>query len=193
MLFRSLFAGAELVQGMPVAGLPAISAFIETAVPEGERERAAQMLMRLLGGCLAHLNTLAREAEKLPALPDSDATAAFMTQAMLALSEAPLYGAPLALTLRGFEQRHASVLQLTRSPGTWLVYPGCLLLVAGVMLMLYVRDRRLWLWLQDDGSGTLATLAMSARRRTAESEREFERLRAQLLPPAPPPTQEETA
>lgn len=187
----SLFAGAEMVQGMPVAGLPAISAFIESAVPEPEREQAAQVLLRLLGGCLTHLNTLAREAEKLPPLPDSDATSAFMTQAMLALSEAPLYGAPLALTLRGFEQRHASVLQMTRSPGVWLVYPGCLLLVAGVMLMLYVRDRRLWLWLQADGSGTLATLAMSARRRTAESEREFERLRAQLLPPAPP-SQEET-
>lgn len=188
----SLFAGAELVQGVPVAGLPAISAFIESAVPEGEREQAAQVLLRLLGGCLTQLNTLAREAEKLPPLPDSDATSAFMTQAMLALSEAPLYGAPLALTLRGFEQRHASVLQMTRSPGIWLVYPGCLLLVAGVMLMLYVRDRRLWLWLEAQEGGTLATLAMSARRRTAESEAEFERLRAQLLPPAPPSQEEKT-
>ena len=191
----AIFAGRELVQGQALAGLPAISAFIEAAVPEAERGNAAQVLFRLLGGCLHQLNTIAREAENLPPLPaDSDATAAFMGQALLALSEAPLYGAPLALTLHSFEPRYASAFQLTRSPGTWLVYPGCLLLVAGVFLMLYVRDRRLWLWLQEDGGGTLVTLAMSARRRSAGSAREFAALRAWLLPapPAPPPQEKET-
>ncbi len=188
----ALFAGDEKIDGKSVAGLPALSAFIESAVPEAERERAAQVLLRLLGGCLHQLNQLSREAAALPPLPD-EAASAFLTVALLALSDAPHYGAPLAFTLHHFEPRYASALQLTRSPGRWLVYPGCLLLVAGIFAMLYVRDRRLWLWLVADGSGgTRATIAMSARRRMVENTREFAHLAAWLLPGSRTTHEEET-
>jgi cytochrome c biogenesis protein len=54
------------------------------------------------------------------------------------------------LQLQGFEQVKASVFQVTRSPGKNVVYLGCLFLVAGVFAMLYVRERRLWVWIRSD-------------------------------------------
>jgi cytochrome c biogenesis protein len=39
-----------------------VSNFIETAVPPGERERAAEVLLRILNGSLFELDALAREA-----------------------------------------------------------------------------------------------------------------------------------
>ena len=46
--------------------------------------------------------------------------------------------------LQDFQQVQASVLQVARTPGKWVVYVGSTLLVLGVLAMLYVRERRLW-------------------------------------------------
>ena len=81
----------------------------------------------------------------------------------------------------------ASVFQLARAPGKNLVYLGCLLLVIGVFAMLYVRERRLWIWLQPtDGGATRLTTALSSTRKTLDADREFESLKAALLATAPP-------
>ena len=45
--------------------------------------------------------------------------------------------------LDSFEQVQASVFQVSRSPGTYIVYTGSLFLVIGVFVMIYVRDRRI--------------------------------------------------
>jgi cytochrome c biogenesis protein len=78
----------------------------------------------------------------------------------------------------------ASVFQVARAPGKNIVYLGCLLLIVGIFAMLYVRERRLWVWLAQDGEnaqGTAATLAFSVNRKTIDSDREFEHLRHKLL------------
>jgi len=67
----------------------------------------------------------------------------------------------------------ASVFQLTRAPGKNLVYLGSLLLVAGIFSMFYVRERRLWFWLKDAGSGVDVVMAMSTARKTFDFEKEF--------------------
>ncbi|EAY69975.1 ResB protein [Burkholderia dolosa AU0158] len=67
----------------------------------------------------------------------------------------------------------ASVFQLTRAPGKNLVYLGSLLLVAGIFAMFYVRERRLWFWLKDAGSGVNVVMAMSTARKTFDFEKEF--------------------
>jgi cytochrome c biogenesis protein len=87
------------------------------------------------------------------------------------------------LQLQGFEQVKASVLQVTKSPGKNVVYLGCLLLVLGVFAMLYVRERRLWIWIRrKEGGGTHALMAMSSQRRSLDFDKEFERLKARLNP-----------
>ena len=177
-----LFAGAEEVKGQRASGLQAISDFMEAAVPEAERERAAEVLLRILNGSLFELNALAREGAGLKPLPESEATQRYMTQAVLALSDAPLYPAPMAFELKDFKQVQASVFQVARAPGQNVVYLGCLLLILGVFAMLYIRERRLWVWLAPEGAdGSRATMALSSNRKLMDIDREFDHLRQKLL------------
>ena len=176
-----LFAGVETVGGKQVSGLQALSDFMETAVPEAERERAAEVLLRILNGTLLELSALARETQGKPPLVESEATARFMTQAVLALSDISLYPAPVTFQLEDFTQVQASVFQVARAPGKYVVYLGCLLLILGVFAMLYVRERRLWVWVAPDGTGAKATMALSTNRKTLDADREFEQLRSKLL------------
>jgi cytochrome c biogenesis protein len=76
----------------------------------------------------------------------------------------------------------ASVFQVARTPGKKLVYLGSVLLIVGVFAMLYVRERRLWIWLQPgpDG-GTRVSTALSTTRRTLDADAEFEQLKSQIL------------
>ena len=70
---------------------------------------------------------------------------------------------------------------MARAPGKNVVYLGCLLLILGVFAMLYVRERRLWVWVAPDGAGAKATMALSTNRKTLDADREFEQLRSKLL------------
>ena len=106
------------------------------------------------------------------------------TLAVLALSDAPLYPAPVAFELQDFTHVQASVFQVARAPGQNVVYLGCLLLILGVFAMLYVRERRLWVWLAPNGGGAQARMALSTNRKTLDADREFEQLRHKLLPSA---------
>jgi cytochrome c biogenesis protein len=47
--------------------------------------------------------------------------------------------------------------------------------------MLYVRERRLWVWLAPQAGGSQATLALSSNRKTMDMDREFDQLSARLL------------
>ncbi|MBH1988373.1 MAG: cytochrome c biogenesis protein ResB, partial [Burkholderiales bacterium] len=184
-----LFAGAVVArEGAPATGgLQALSDFIEVAVPAAQREPASATLVRILNGALFELLNLSRERAGQPALsPDVEATRDFMTQAVLSLSDAFFYPVPVLLTLEGFVPKQASVFQVTRTPGRNVVYLGCVLLIVGVFAMLYIRERRLWVWLQDDGAGgTRLKMALSSTRQTLDTDREFNRLRETLLGAAP--------
>ncbi len=61
-------------------GLPAVSAFLEVNVPAAERERASDVLVRILNGTLFELMQIARERAGLAPLPRDEATQTFMTQ-----------------------------------------------------------------------------------------------------------------
>ena len=129
---------------------------------------------------------LSREKAGLPALSmEADSARAFMTQSVLSMSDAFLYPVPVVLMLDGFEQRQASVFQVTRTPGRNVVYLGCVLLIVGVFAMLYIRERRLWVWLHsdDDAGGTQVRMALSATRHTLDTDAEFERLKTAVLAP----------
>jgi cytochrome c biogenesis protein len=189
----SLFAGAgpsktanSVSSGK--AGLEAVSDFIEANVPEAERNRAGEVLIRILNGALFELAQISREDARLPLLPIDDKTQMFMTQSVLALSDVPLYPAPVLLQLSDFTQVQASVFQVARAPGKTVVYLGCALLILGVFAMLYIRERRLWIWFSPDaGAGTdvnattHATMALSTNRKTMDGDREFDQLKARLL------------
>ena len=164
-------------------GLQAIADFIEANVPSAERNKAGDVLIRILNGVLVELAQLSREKAGLPPMGSDELSGAFMTQAVLALSEAPLYPAPFVLQLTDFTQVQASVFQVARAPGKVVVYLGCALLILGVFAMLYVRERRLWVWLAPvmEVGGSNATMALSMNRKTMDGDQEFVRLKSSLL------------
>ncbi|WP_332814241.1 cytochrome c biogenesis protein ResB [Ramlibacter sp.] len=176
----ALFAG-DAAAGGKGAGLAAVSEYLEARVPEAERSRAGEVVVRILGGVLFELAELGRERAGLKPLEPGERTQAFMAQALLALGDVHLYPAPMTFELKDFQQVQASVFQVTRSPGRNVVYLGCALLIAGIFAMLYIRERRLWVWLAPSGSGSEASMALSSSRKTLETDREFDRLRTQLL------------
>ncbi|MDB5893149.1 MAG: cytochrome biosis protein ResB [Rhodoferax sp.] len=179
----SLFAGTEApaTAGKASGGLQAIADFMESNVPEAERARAGEVLVRILNGVLFELAQISREHDQRPPLEANDKTQAFMTQAVLSLSDVQLYPAPMAFALTDFKQVQASVFQVARAPGKNVVYLGCAFLILGVFAMLYVRERRVWIWMAPAGSRTAATMALSANRKTMDGDREFEHLKQKLL------------
>lgn len=183
----ALFAGAERARqdAKSAGGWQAIAEFMEAHVPEAERERAGTVLVRILNDVLFEVLNLSRERATLAALPADEKSQTFLTQAVLAISDAYFYPAPVAMMLTDFKQVQASVFQVARAPGKNIVYLGCLLLIVGVFAMLYVRERRLWVWLAphtgDAHAGTAATMALSVNRKSLDTGREFERLQAKLL------------
>jgi len=192
----TLFAGGQGKDGQHQGGLQAISDFMEANVPEAERSRAGEVLVRILNGALFELAQLTRERAGLAPLPQGDKTQAFMTQAVLSLSDAQFYPAPMAFELEDFTQVQASVFQVARAPGKNVVYLGCALLILGVFAMLYVRDRRLWVWVAPQDGGTHATMALSTNRKTLDGDRQFAELSQKLIgaqPHTPPPPHGDTA
>jgi cytochrome c biogenesis protein len=91
------------------------------------------------------------------------------------------YPAPVILQLSDFKQVQASVFQVARAPGQKLVYLGAVLLIIGVFTMLYIRERRLWIWLQAVPEGTRVSMALSTTRRTLDTDTEFDRLQKAVL------------
>ena len=181
----ALFAGKGMVDGKPTGGLQAVSDFMEANVPEGERARAGEVLVRILNGTLFEVAQLSRLRAGLAPLPQDDQTQGFMTQAVLSLSDAQIYPAPLAFELKDFTQVQASVFQVARAPGKNIVYLGCALLILGVFAMLYVRERRVWIWVAPQGDRTHATMALSTNRKTMDGDQEFVQLAQKLIGAAP--------
>jgi cytochrome c biogenesis protein len=196
----ALFAGSAVDggNGKSVAGLQAISDFMEANVPEAERSRAGDVLVRILNGVLFELAQMTREQAGLKPLGQDDKTLGFMSQMVLSLSDAHFYPAPMAFELKDFTQVQASVFQVARAPGKTIVYLGCAFLILGVFAMLYVRERRVWVWLAPRGSSAQgapaegasvtesaesshATMALSTNRKTMDGDKEFEMLKTKLL------------
>ncbi len=178
----ALFAGSNNgPEGKKVGGLQAISDFMEANVPEAERSRAGEVLVRILNGALFELAQLTRERAGLKPLAQSEQTRTFMTQAVLSLSDAQFYPAPLAFELKDFTQVQASVFQVARAPGKNIVYLGCALLILGVFAMLYVRERRVWVWVTPQGEQSHALMALSTNRKTMDGDREFVQLAEKLI------------
>ena len=180
----TLFSGAAAKPGDEVrGGLPALSQFIERDVPESDRQRVSEVLLRILNGSLFELQQIARERAGLQPSGTDAAAQAFMTQAVLSLSDSLYYPSPVLLQLENFEQVQASVFQVARAPGQKLVYLGALLLIVGVFAMLYIKERRLWVWITPsaDMGGSQVRMAMSSTRESPDNATLFAQLKSAVL------------
>lgn len=194
-----LFAGASRRDAnAPAGGFAAVADFLERSVPQAEQQKAADVLLKILNGAMWEVWQLSRERDRLPVVANSTESGAFLQQAINALSDSFFYSAPVFLQLDDFQEVKASVFQMTRAPGKNIVYLGCLLLVLGVFAMLYIRERRVWIWIKDtderarhtgdhgaSGSRSEVLMAMSTQRRTLDFEKEFAALREDVRRAAP--------
>lgn len=160
-------------------GLQSIADFLEKNVPEDQRVKTSEVLIRILNGVLYELAAKDVIDADVRDKPD------WLSQAVLALSDAKSYPAPMIFQLKDFTQVQASVFQVTKAPGQTIVYLGAVLLIIGVFLMLYIRERRVWVWVKPQGAveeGSHISMAYATNRKSMMSDQEFERLRHQLEP-----------
>ena len=159
-------------------GLQAIADFLEKNVPEDQRVKTSEVLIRILNGVLYELAAKDVIESDVRDKPD------WLNQAVLALSDAKSYPAPMIFQLKDFTQVQASVFQVAKAPGQTIVYLGAVLLIVGVFFMLYIRERRVWVWVKantDAGcEGSHISMAYATNRKSMNSDQEFERLRTQL-------------
>jgi cytochrome c biogenesis protein len=138
-----------------------------------------------LNGTLLELVQITRSEAGLKPLELDEKTQAYMMQSVLSLSDATIYPAPMAFMLKDFTQVQASVFQVARAPGKNIVYLGCLFLILGVFAMLYIRERRVWVWLSPNeggmGNQTHASMALSTNRKTMDGDHEFGHLTEKLI------------
>jgi cytochrome c biogenesis protein len=177
----SLFAGRD---GFESSGLQGIADFLEKNAPENQRIKTSEVLIRILNGVLYELAAPSVIAADVRDKPD------WLNQAVLALSDAKAYPAPMIFQLKDFTQVQASVFQVTKAPGQTVVYTGAVLLIIGVFFMLFVRERRVWVWVKpntDGASEALAgshiSMAYATNRKTMQSDQEFERVKVLLRQP----------
>ena len=172
------------LNGVPlsVGGLTAMSYFLEQAVPDNDRERTSDAMVSLLNALLFELVQVSRDQASLPELARDAASQTFLSQSVLALSDSFFYPAPMVFAMDDFDHVQASVFQVAKAPGKTVVYLGCLFLIIGVFAMLYVRERRIWVWLSPNPDGTThAQMALSSNRKTMDGDKDFDQLKQRLI------------
>ncbi len=158
-------------------GYGALDKFIRETVEEKEQTKAAEIFVKVLQGCAWEAWQLQRERTRLKPLEINQARTLFVDDSLNSISDSFHYGAPVYMELAGFEEIKASVIQATRSPGKYIVFLGCALLIAGVFCMLYIHERRLFVLIKNDGE---VLFAMATNRKTMDFETAFAQYRERL-------------
>lgn len=168
---------AKTLELFAVGGFESVGKFIESTIPEAEREKAADVFIKILEGAGWEAWKLARAAAGQPPLEMNGVRARLLRDTLNATSDSLHYGAPVYLQLAGFDEVRATVLQVTRSPGKPIVYLGSLLLVLGVFAMLYIRERRLFVLIKASGE---TLVALSSNRKSLDVDESFRQHRDAL-------------
>ncbi|MCS3902052.1 cytochrome c biogenesis protein [Methylohalomonas lacus] len=159
-------------------GYGAIAEHMDTSVPEDQRQFASEAYIKLLHGGLRSLYLEVLDQSADSGLSESQSL--FLDDAISALAGVPNYGAPFYIALNDYEQRQASGLLIARSPGKLLVYPGFALLLAGIFLLFYIAQRRVWIELREADDGRVQVdIAGESNRLQDEFRQEFEQLASQ--------------
>ncbi|WP_028583263.1 cytochrome c biogenesis protein ResB [Desulfogranum mediterraneum] len=74
------------------------------------------------------------------------------------------------------KQLYATGLQVTKDPGVWLVYGGCILMLIGLYVAFFMSHRKLFAMLRSDGSSATILFAGSANKNKVGFEKKFEDL-----------------
>ncbi len=133
-------------------GFSEVGRFIDSALPEGEKETLGTAYLGMLREMLSRIYYDGARPDQLGDIAASDTV--FLQDSIDAIGVLPRYGAPVYLMLTDYEHVEASGLQIAKSPGKSTVYFGCALLIAGVFLLFYLPQRRLWVLIKPSTNGS---------------------------------------
>jgi cytochrome c biogenesis protein len=159
-------------------GFQEVGRFIDTAVPENERENLGPAYISMLREMLARIyfgSQNINEAEQV-----NGDHLMFLQDAVDAIGSLPRYGSPVYLMLTDYQHVEASGLQIARSPGKPVVYLGCALLTIGVFILFYLPQRRFWMLVKTQQQQTTVLLAGMSNRNPREFDVFFEQQKQQL-------------
>lgn len=163
-------------------GFDELAKFIEGSVAKAEQEKAAETYLKVLERALFEAYQLSRERAGLKPVQIDERSTQFVRDSLNAINDSFFYGSPVYLQLDSYEEVLSSGLQLTRSPGKNIVYGGSVLLILGLFVMFYIRERRIWLLVQPAAPNQPGEVlfAMSSNRKTLDFENEYNRHKQNL-------------
>lgn len=168
----------KLVAMFNKGGFTEINQFIETNLPEAERETLGSAYMSMLHEILARI--FMDETTETLFNQSADDQLLFLQDAIDVIGTLPNYGSPVYLQLTDYEHVQASGLQVARSPGKPVVYTGCALLIIGVFLLFYLPQRRFWILLKSVNQSTDILMAGMSNRNPREFDTLFMQMAADL-------------
>jgi cytochrome c biogenesis protein len=184
-LADTLQSSLELLIDMFVrGGYQEVRQFVEQTLPETERETLAPAYLALLREMLARVYF----ADKDPNVPVDEVELFFLQDAIDAIGTLPAYGSPIYLGVSDYNHIESTGLQIAHAPGKPVVYLGCALLIAGVFLLFYVPQRRIWLWLAPQNNQTDVLLAGMSNRNPRDFDAYFEQIHLALRSGSGTPT-----
>jgi len=171
-----------LVKQFVDGGVGLIAAKVKAVVAPDKQSEISALYAKVLHHFLRNVYWVVLQEEGVD--PTSGLNAfdeRFYEDAVAAVSISHQYDVPVYLDLVGFDHKEATGLQVTRSPGKMLVFPGCLLLVVGVFCMFYLPQRRFWVIVSGSLENAQLFLAAQASRNPYEFEQEYSELEKALL------------
>ena len=151
-------------------GFSNIAENIDKNIPANEKEKAVQTYLKIID---IASNEIYKARFDLADKDLNQTRIIFIQDALNAYSDIFFYGVPYYFELTSYEQKEASGLQLTKSPGQFWVYLGSLSLVLGIFSMIYLHERKLWLLIKAKGG---VILALSSNRKNIDFENDFKKL-----------------
>ncbi|BBP44667.1 cytochrome c biogenesis protein [Thiosulfatimonas sediminis] len=165
------------------SGFSGITDFINTQVPEAERERVSDYYFGQTTFALqsAYMGLL-RDEGVVQSIQDeiSDFDKTWFEDALTVISSLSKYGPPMYFEIDSFKQIQATGLQITKSPGKDIVYLGSAMLIIGVFFMFYVRQRRFWVNIKPEAERLELTLAAKDNKNLPETKTEFDKICSQI-------------
>lgn len=161
-------------------GFDEVREFIEVQLPETERQTLAPAYLGMLREMLARVYFAGVEGHDLD---NTDSHNIFFLQdAVDAIGSLPRYHSPVFLMLHDYEHIQASGLQIARAPGQFVVYFGSVMLIAGLFILFYLPQRRLWVWLEHEGGVSRVLLAGMTNRNPRDFDGFFDEIQRLLKP-----------
>ena len=151
-------------------GFSNIAKNIDKNIPDSEKQKAVQTYLKIIDIASSEIY---KDRFNLADKELNQSRILFIQDALNAYSDIFFYGVPYYFELTSYEQKEASGLQLTKSPGQFWVYLGSLSLVLGIFSMIYLHERKLWLLIKAKGG---VIVALSSNRKNIDFENDYRKL-----------------